>query len=174
VIGFLQAVALFAPATASTPAPTPGTAASPPAGDVAPYGGAAADDGAFSPELPAPARPLADECPEAVDLVPGQPLPAGLLDAQGRVRCRATVVPTSDLADLLLVDAWAHQAQPRLALAQLDLGWEQARRAELEAALNRPIPWTQRPETQRWAGRIETVVTFAVVGGLYALADDAR
>lgn len=120
------------------------------------------------PEIP---QPVANECPAAVDLVVGQPLPAGLVDSQGRVTCYATVVPTSDLAGLLLTESWALQARPRGERLELELDWEQERYRRLVDEFEKPTPWLQRPGTQRTLGRVETVAVMALAVGLYAVLD---
>lgn len=123
----------------------------------------------FAWKLPRPVSPVRVECEDPVDLVVGQPLPDGLLDEQGLVRCYATVVPTSTLAHLLLVDAWAGQAWPRGARLQLELDWERERVEQLSA----PLPLIQRPAMQRNLGRIETFVILGLALGVYAVLDTA-
>ncbi len=130
------------------------------AGTVAP---AHADD--FQPHVPTAPEASKDECPEAVDLVPGFPLPAmstGPLVIDGRPTCRATVIPLSVTAHLLSIEAWAGQAEARLELDSAQAAIMQARIVELE----KPVPWTQRPGVQRWVGRGETVLVFGIVGGI--------
>jgi len=133
---------------------------------------ASAQDGPpFEWALPLAQSPVADECAEAVDLVVGQPVPPALIDSDGLVRCYATAVPTSDLASLLLVDAWAGRAAPRGAKAQLEMEWQQERYQRLADAFNAPTPVMQRPAAQRVLGRLETVGVMALAIGLYAVLD---
>lgn len=130
------------------------------------------------PAVPAPRSPTADECKEPVDLVPGRPLPAGLVDARGVVLCRATVVPTSELAYLLDRDTWADQVAPRLALGRLELQrleltteWERERANRLQAALDKPPPFWHRPGTQRVVGAVEALLMVVVVGAILVNTD---
>ena len=77
--------------------------------------------------------------------------------------CSAIVVPLSDYADLLATERWAEAIKARYALdtsmLQTNLDWTKER---LEAEL-KPKPWLDRPSTQRWLGRIETIVIVGVV-----------
>lgn len=108
------------------------------------------------------------ECAQAVDLVPGQPLPDGLLDERGRIACRATVVPTSQLAELLLVDAWARQAAPRGRLLLTEHEWQEARYAALLDTRDR-----NTRKGQRTLGRVEGALGVALLVGLYVAVDAA-
>lgn len=125
----------------------------------------------FNWDLPEPPAPVAQECPEAVDLVVGRPLPPGLVGDDGLVTCYGTVLPTSDLADLLLVDAWARRAVPRGARLVVELGWQEERYARLSAAYDEPTPWLQRPDVQRTIGRIETAAVMLLAVGIVAVLD---
>lgn len=122
----------------------------------------------FTWELPSPPPPVLGECGEAVDLVAGQPVPPSLVGEDGLVRCHATAVPASDLADLLLVDAWALQAEPRGHRLELELEWERERYQRLSTAFDKPVPWLQRPQVQRNLGRVESLVVIAL--GITAVA----
>ena len=129
----------------------------------------------FAWSVPAQPEAVGSQCPRSLDLVVGQPVPPELLDDRGRVRCYATAVPTSRLAQLLLVEAWAWQAEPRGLRLDLELGWERAERIRLEAqvaSLEDP-PWLQRPGTQRTLGRVETTVVFLAALGIYMALDGA-
>lgn len=119
--------------------------------------------------------PREDECPHAVDLVPGRPMPVGLVGADGIVLCRATVVPTSELAYLLDRDTWADQVLPRFRLLDLDLEraelvsrWERERANRLQALLDKPTPFLHRPGTQRLIGAVEALAVTVVVGAILA------
>lgn len=130
------------------------------------------DEARFEWALPEAPAPVEGECERAVDLVAGKPLPEGLVDDEGRVRCYATVVPTSDLAGLLLVDAWADRAVPRGLRLQLELAWEVERYERLSAAFDKPTPWLQRPGVQRNLGRAETFAVFALALVAYGVLDN--
>lgn len=132
---------------------------------------ALAQDEPFIWSVPEPRSPVSGECTEAVDLVVGQPVPAGLLDAEGRVACYATVVPTSQLASMMEAEAWARQAAPRGRKLTVDLDWEAQRYARLRNAYDQPTAWTQRPGVQRTMGRAETLGVLVLAIGIYAVLD---
>lgn len=128
------------------------------------------------PAAPTPEQhaPLADQCAQAMDLVPGRPLPAGLVDARGVVLCRGTVLPTSDLAYLLDRDTWVDQAIPRLNLldlqlqrAQLVADFERGRADRFQRELDKPPPFFRRPGVQQAIGAIEAVALTVVVGAIW-------
>ena len=77
--------------------------------------------------------------------------------------CSAVVVPLSDYADLLATERWAEAIKARYKLdtsmLQTELDWT---KAQLEQEL-KPAPWMERPSTQRWFGRIETIIIVGVV-----------
>lgn len=124
--------------------------------------------GEFTWELPA-RPPIADaECAQAIDLVPGQPLPPGLLDSEGNVRCHATIVPTSQLAELILVDVWARQAAPRGRQLTAEAVWHEQRYAALLDAYQRP-----EPKLQRALGRVEGALAVVAAVGIYVAIDAA-
>ena len=122
--------------------------------------------------LPALHEPQAHECEAVIALRSGQPIPADLLDEQGLVRCSALVVPPSEYANLLDFETYATHARSRYLLdtaaLQRDLTWHQERLAQLE----KPPKWFQTPEAQRWAGRLEALVTFVAVGAIVVHLDD--
>lgn len=125
----------------------------------------------FAWSLPEAPAPVALECGAAVDLVVGRPPPDGLLDEEGNVACYATAVPTSDLAGLLLVDAWATRAVTRGARGEMELSWERERYERLSEAFDKPTPWIQRPGVQRNLGRVETLAVFVLGVATVAILD---
>jgi hypothetical protein len=72
-------------------------------------------------------------------------------------------VPLSDYADLLATEKWAEaiSAQYRVDVTALEseVDWH---KKKLEEELQLP-PFFERPGTQRWLGRLETLVTVGVV-----------
>lgn len=132
----------------------------------------------WEPILPAPPATTSDECPKAFALVPGEPPPLGLVGEDGLVVCRATALPDSWAAHMLLIKAWANQTAPRYRALdlenqalQLELTWNKDRVQQLEDFAAKPTPWLQRPTTQRWAGRLETTVVFIVAAAIVINAD---
>ena len=55
----------------------------------------------------------------------------------------------------------AIQSQYKIETARLDMeiDWY---KTKLEQA-NQPVPWVEKPATQRWLGRIETIVVVGIV-----------
>jgi len=114
------------------------------------------------PGLPDEPAPLDNQCPREVALVPGRPVPEELLDADGLVRCSGVLVPTSTYAYHLRVEA-SHRALGDL--YRLDVGRLEAELAMSEwklAQLDQPLPWWERPQVQRWAGRLEVGASVAL------------
>jgi len=118
--------------------------------------------GEFTWQMPTAEEPAALDCPAFVDLVPGQPVPPSLLTPDGLVRCRATVTPPTDLEYLLRVQAWSEQAEPRGRKLVLEVGWQTERADRYKVMLEKPVPWHQRPNFQRWAGRLEVLAGVAL------------
>lgn len=98
--------------------------------------------------LPAYVAGLRD-CP-ILDLVPGQPLPKGLLDAEGRVVCTGHTIGTGRLAYALEVESHAVYLD---GIYRSDTGWLEARCAE--------------PPRPRWH---ETRAAGIVIGATSAVA----
>ena len=112
------------------------------------------------PEAPAP---VSGQCERNLPISEGRPLPRGLQLSSGAAPCSAVAVPLSDYADLLATEKWgeAVSAQYRLDVTELEheRDWY---KTKLEEEL-KPKPWLERPSTQRWFGRLETLVTVGVV-----------
>ena len=112
------------------------------------------------PEAPAP---VSGQCERNLPISKGRPLPHGLQLSSGAASCSAVAVPLSDYAVLLATEKWGESvsAQYRLDVAQL----EQERdwyKVKLQEEQKLP-PFLERPGTQRWFGRLETLVTVGVV-----------
>ena len=123
-------------------------------------GPALSKDALPRPESPAP---VAGQCDRNLPISEGRPLPRGLLLQSGSASCSAVAVPLSDYADLLATEKWgeAVAAQYRLDVTELEheRDWY---KTKLEEEL-KPKPWLERPSTQRWLGRLETLLTVGVV-----------
>ena len=77
--------------------------------------------------------------------------------------CSAVAVPLSDYADLLSTEAWSKNLSARYKIDTAELTRERdwyKDRLDLEL---KPKPWLERPGTQRWLGRIETIVIVGIV-----------
>ena len=112
---------------------------------------------------PAPVALVAGECPRTFPMTKGRAFPPTVAGAGGLAACSAVIVPLADYADLLATEEWATAIALRyqLDVAELrhDRDWY---KTKLEKELE-PKPWLERPGTQRWFGRLETLVTVGVV-----------
>lgn len=127
------------------------------------------------PSPPAVPDPVAGECDPsgwaahggpAVDLRPGDRLPPGLVGPDGTLTCRVVLVQPAEFRYLVDRDAFADAfgdwyavrgvADLRIAEYERD-----SYRARVEA-LTTPPHWTARPEVQRWAGRLDTLLAVGV------------
>ena len=112
------------------------------------------------PELPSP---VVGQCDKNYGLNKGQPLPSTLVDESGSATCSAVVVPLSDYADLLETEEWAKLLAKRYQIDTVELERETDwYKTKLEEA-NQPVPWMEKPSTQRWFGRMETILVVGVV-----------
>ena len=112
---------------------------------------------------PEPVKPVAGQCLKVYPLRTGQPLPTPLASPLGNSLCSGVAVPLSDYADLLAMEKWAKaiSSQYRIDTAALeaDIEWYKKKLEEE----SEPPPFLERPGTQRWFGRLETLVTVGVV-----------
>ena len=115
------------------------------------------------PDRPEAGDVVEDQCEKVYPMHKNRFLPADILGPDGKPDCFAIIVPLSDYSDLLMTETWATTIAQQY---RVDTG-------ELEANLNwykekleeetQPLPFFDRPETQRWLGRIETLVTVGIV-----------
>ena len=112
---------------------------------------------------PEPIEQVEGECLKVYPLRKGQPLPTSIASPSGSSPCSAVVVPLSDYADLLATEKWAKavSSQYRIDTTALeaDIEWDKKKLEEE----SKPPPFLERPATQRWFGRLETLVTVGVV-----------
>ncbi len=103
------------------------------------------------------------ECDRVTPLDGGRPLPEIFRISPSSSPCSGLVVPLSDYADLLATEKWAEaiDAQYKIDVSALKMerDWY---KTKLDAEL-KPKPWIERPATQRWLGRIETILVVGVV-----------
>ena len=118
---------------------------------------------AAPPERPEPPPAVAGERLRVYPVNRGTALPSDLLSRPGVAACSAVAVPLSQYADLLKLEAWGKAVSDiyRIDTAELimERDWYKVR---LEEEI-KPKPWLERPSTQRWFGRLETLVTVGVV-----------
>ena len=115
------------------------------------------------PERPEPPKPIAGQCSKNLALTKGRPLPAELSADVSFARCSAVAVPLSDYADLLATEKWGVGAYKianiKISSLEMERDWYKDR---LEDEL-KPKPWMDRPSTQRWLGRVETIAIVGIV-----------
>jgi hypothetical protein len=112
------------------------------------------------PEAP---KPVTGECKKVSPINRGQPLPELFRISPSSSPCSGVVVPLSDYADLLATEKWAKAVAAQYAIdtaiLESDRDWYKNKLEEE----SKPPPFLERPGTQRWFGRLETLVTVGVV-----------
>ena len=115
------------------------------------------------PERPAPPDRAPGECNTNYPISLGRSLPDGLATPSVLANCSAVAVPLSEYADLLGTERWSIAIEKRYKLDTFVLknerDWYKNR---LEEELL-PKSFVERPSTQRWLGRIETLITVGLV-----------
>ena len=118
---------------------------------------------AAPPERPGPPAAVAGECRRVYPVNRGTAVPSDLLSPAGLAACSAVAVPLSQYADLLKMEAWGKAVSDSYKIDTAELirerDWYKARLNEE----TKPTPFLERPSTQRWFGRLETLVTVGVV-----------
>ena len=114
-------------------------------------------------ERPHPPEKVSGECSVNFPISQGQLLPDGLASSSVQARCSAVAVPLSQYADLLNTEQWCVALDKRYhfdtELLKNDIDWYKAKLEEE----TKQKPFLERPSTQRWLGRIETLVVVGVV-----------
>lgn len=123
-------------------------------------GMALASDPIERPEAP---KSVDGECLKVYPISRGQPLPSPVFSPSGIAGCSAVAVPLSQFSDLLQTEEWgkavAQQYKIETSMLQMEVDWYKSKLDEE----TQPKPWMERPATQRWFGRIETVLIVGVV-----------
>jgi len=112
------------------------------------------------PDVP---KPVAGQCARVIPINKGKPFSSELTIDVSISDCSAVAVPLSDYADLLATEVWSKNLSARYQIDTAELSRERdwyKQRLDLELE---PKPWLQRPGTQRWLGRIETLVVVGIV-----------
>jgi len=121
---------------------------------------------AFATDIPARPvvpEPVAGQCTQVIPINKGKKFPPELTIGVSISDCSAVAVPLSDYADLLATEVWATNISTRYQIDTAELSRERdwyKDRLDLEL---KPKPWLERPGTQRWLGRIETMVIVGIV-----------
>ena len=126
---------------------------------------------AFEPiERPAPPESVDGECSRVYPINRGQPLPSPLFSPSGNAGCSSVAVPLSQFADLLQTEVWGDAVYRQCciitAALEMELDWYK-KKIEEES---QPLPFFERPGSQRWMGRIETLVTVGIVAATIGAA----
>ena len=129
------------------------------------------------PAKPDAPEPISGQCAKVFPINKGQPLPVELSVDLSSASCSAVAVPLSHYADLLSIEAWGNSTYK---ISSIEISKLQMERDWYKQQLNdelKPKPWLERPSTQRWLGRIETIVIVGVVtaglGATYHYASGA-
>jgi len=118
---------------------------------------------------PFPPNPAPGECLQSIPITKGKPVPVSLA-RDGVAVCSAIAEPVSSLAYLLAIERYEKATSE---LHVVDVGLLKAERDWYKAKYQSkaaPVPWLDRPSTQRWLGRMETLFTVAVVAGAASAA----
>ncbi len=120
------------------------------------------------PKAPELGAVVEGECSRHLALDAGLPLPSAIADSEGQVTCSGVVIPLSEYAYFLKLQAHVDRidAHWRIEDAQFraELHWQELRIVDL----SKPPPWLERPNNQRLLGRVETLLTMAAIVGIYA------
>ena len=115
------------------------------------------------PQRPAPPEKVEGECSSNFPISRGPSLKDEIAIPSVHAACSAVAVPLSDYSDLLATAQWAKAINSRykldIASLQQDLDWYKAKLEEE----TKQKPFLERPSTQRWLGRIETLAVVEVV-----------
>jgi len=123
-------------------------------------GTALALDPIARPETP---KPVEGECAKVYSINRGQPLPSPLLSPSGIASCSSVAVPLSQFSDLLQTEKWAKAISSQYSIKTNELEMEREWYKKKLEEESKPPPFLERPGTQRWFGRLETLVTVGVV-----------
>ena len=112
---------------------------------------------------PVPPEKVVGECGRVIPISRGTALPGSLRSPSGSAKCSAVAVPLSNFQDLLATEKWGEANYKKylvdVAALEMERDWYKSKLEEE----TKPKPFLERPGTQRWFGRIETLVTVGVV-----------
>ena len=124
-------------------------------------------------EFPSQGEPAPGDCDRAVPVRAGDLIPSEVVSADGYATCTGVILPPSQLAYLLKLEAYV-KASERMHMLDVDL-LKQERdyfRDQLTIATRPPI-WYERPSVQRWAGRVETLIAVGLAASALSMGYDA-
>lgn len=121
------------------------------------------------PDMPNQMPPGKNSCFE-FSIKSGEPLPEGLLDERGLARCTGVVLPTESVVYYLSLEEWAEATNSFVKL-QHDFYSNELELSQWKISqLDRPL---NRPSTQRWLGRLETLAVVGITAGAIVGVDAA-
>ncbi len=115
------------------------------------------------PQRPPPPDKVVGECSSNIPISQGQLLPDGIASSSVQAHCSAVAVPLSQYADLLNTEQWAVALNKRYHLDVANLKYEVQWYKDKLNQETKQKPFLERASTQRWLGRIETLVVVGVV-----------
>lgn len=123
--------------------------------------------------FPSRGEPTPGDCDRAVPVRIGDPIPSGVAGADGYAKCTGVILPPSQLAYLLKLEAYV-KASERMHILDVDLLKQERNyyRDQLTIATRPPI-WYEKPSVQRWAGRVETLIAVGLAASALSLGYDA-
>ena len=113
-------------------------------------------------------EPVPGQCPRHIPIRKGEALPAVLAGA-AVAKCSAVAVPLSDMAYFLELESRLIEADKLhgLDVSILKTELDYYRKA-LENAQD--LEWYEKPAAHRWAGRLDILLTAAVISGTVGAA----
>jgi hypothetical protein len=115
------------------------------------------------PERPAPPEKVQGECRVNYPISQGRLLPDGLAKSSVQASCSAVAVPLSEYADLLGTEQWCIALDKRYRIDTTILAKDNEWYKNKLALETKQKPFLERPTTQRWLGRIETLIVVGIV-----------
>mgnify|MGYP003625615533 CR=1 FL=1 len=114
-------------------------------------------------ERPFPIAKSKFQCIKSFGITKGVTVPSEVAQPSGIARCSGVLVPISEFADLLATERWAVSLEMQYKLDVSELERERdwyKKKLDFET---KPKPFWERPSSQRWLGRLETIVVVGIV-----------
>ena len=113
-------------------------------------------------------EPVPGQCPRHIPIRKGEALPA-VLAGPAVAKCSAVAVPLSDMAYFLDLEIRLIETDK---LHALDVSILKNERDHYREALKKAqdLKWYEKPAAHRWAGRLDIIITAAVISGTVGAA----
>ena len=123
--------------------------------------------------LPVQGESVPGDCAKAVPVRSGDLFPSLVAGADGQAKCTGIIIPPSQLAYFLKLEAYV-KASEKMHMLDVDLLKQERAfyREQLTIATQEPI-WYERATVQRWAGRVETLIAVGLAASALSLGYDA-